>query len=162
MLITWLSSRLPYPLDSGGQIRTYHTLRQLRRSHEVLLVTLADRHSLAAAQPQLGEICSEIFAVPPPEKKTGLALFADALRHLPNPVPYVVAKYYVSELQGSLQSILARRPVDLLICDYLTPAPCVPVNIQVPTLVFEHNVEAMIWDRLAEQEKNWLKRFYLT
>ncbi|HWP59899.1 MAG TPA: glycosyltransferase [Candidatus Acidoferrales bacterium] len=161
MLIVWLSSRLPYPLDSGGQIRTYHILRQLKRRHDVILVTFADRGALTAAGSRLGEIAGEIVAVPPPAKKSGWALYRDALRHLANPLPYVIAKYAVGDLRASLESTLARRPADLLVCDYLTPAPCVPENVGIPSLIFEHNVEAVIWDRLAEQEKNPLKRLYL-
>jgi hypothetical protein len=65
----WVSTRLPFPLDSGGQIRTYHILRELNRRHDVFLISLADPANLALSRPAIQQICKDIIAVPPPKKK---------------------------------------------------------------------------------------------
>jgi sugar transferase (PEP-CTERM/EpsH1 system associated) len=159
--IAWVSTRLPFPLDSGGQIRTYHILRELNRRHDVFLVTLADPKNLKMAQPALRQICKDVIAVAPPKRKTGLPLYIDAARHFCDAVPFVISKHHSRELTDRLTDLMNCHPVDLLVCDYLTPALHLPQNGKVPRMIFEHNVEAMIWERLALEEKNPLKRFYL-
>jgi glycosyltransferase involved in cell wall biosynthesis len=53
---------------------------------------------------------------------------------------------------------------DLIICDFLTPA----INVfpagqkpKIPLLLFQHNVESLIWKRLYEKADGVAKRFYL-
>ena len=36
MRILFLTETVPYPLDSGGRIKTFHTLRMLAGAHDVL------------------------------------------------------------------------------------------------------------------------------
>ena len=162
MRIVWLSSRPPFPLDSGGQIRTYHILRELNRRHDIVLVTLADQAALADASDRINDVCREIVSVPYPEKHSGLSLYLRAALHYLDPIPFVVSKYFSPQLRDALAQVLARQKVDLIVCDYLTPALCLPKSTTVPTVVFEHNVETLIWERLAAQETNWLKRIYLS
>ena len=35
MRLLFITETIPYPLDSGGRIKTYHTLCSLARGHEV-------------------------------------------------------------------------------------------------------------------------------
>tara|TARA_B110000037_G_scaffold53128_1_gene65096 strand:+ start:4100 stop:5020 length:921 start_codon:yes stop_codon:yes gene_type:complete len=61
-----------------------------------------------------------------------------------------------------LESQLATDLFDLVICDFLFPATNFRnVRIKAPVILFQHNMEAMIWKRLAESTSNPVKRFYL-
>ena len=51
--------------------------------------------------------------------------------------------------------------VDLIVCDFLAPAANVPFEVDCPTLLFQHNVEAMIWKRHYEVQTNVIKKAYL-
>jgi glycosyltransferase involved in cell wall biosynthesis len=51
--------------------------------------------------------------------------------------------------------------VDVVICDFLAPAINVPAGLPCPSILFQHNVEAMIWKRHAEVHSNPVKRAYL-
>src|SRR5262249_42486693 len=47
------------------------------------------------------------------------------------------------------------------VADFLFAAMNVPFDGEVPTVLFEHNVEYLIWKRLADLEKNPLKKALL-
>ncbi len=50
---------------------------------------------------------------------------------------------------------------DLLVCDFLAPAANVPGELTTPAVLFQHNVEAMIWKRHYEVQSNPVKKAYL-
>jgi glycosyltransferase involved in cell wall biosynthesis len=50
---------------------------------------------------------------------------------------------------------------DQLVCDFLAPAANVPRTLATPTILFQHNVEAMIWKRHYEVQTNPVKKAYL-
>src|ERR1044072_2341957 len=50
---------------------------------------------------------------------------------------------------------------DVVICDFLAPAINAPRDLSCPTILFQHNVEAMIWKRHFEVQNNQLKKIYL-
>jgi glycosyltransferase involved in cell wall biosynthesis len=51
--------------------------------------------------------------------------------------------------------------MDICVADFLVAVPNVPRNVSVPTLLFEHNVEYMIWKRLSEVETRPWRRALL-
>ena len=53
------------------------------------------------------------------------------------------------------------QTVDVVICDFLAPAINVPRSLPCPSILFQHNVEAMIWKRHFEVQSNALKKTYL-
>jgi polysaccharide biosynthesis protein PslH len=50
---------------------------------------------------------------------------------------------------------------DVLVCDFLQPSVNMPARVPRPTVLFQHNVEAMIWRRHYEVQTNPLKKAYL-
>ena len=48
-----------------------------------------------------------------------------------------------------------------MVCDFLAPAVNVPVKVRCPAILFQHNVEAMIWKRHYEVQTNPVKKAYL-
>ncbi|MCH7688209.1 MAG: glycosyltransferase [Planctomycetes bacterium] len=48
----------------------------------------------------------------------------------------------------------------MLICDFLEMAGNVVWSTPWPKILFQHNVESVIWRRYYENEMNWLKRAY--
>ncbi len=61
----------------------------------------------------------------------------------------------------AVENITQTQPFDVVVCDFLMPAVNVPLNLSVPTLLFQHNVEAMIWRRHYENQHNALKKAFL-
>jgi polysaccharide biosynthesis protein PslH len=40
MKLVFLTSRFPYPLEKGDKLRSYHFIKELSKSHEVILISL--------------------------------------------------------------------------------------------------------------------------
>jgi sugar transferase (PEP-CTERM/EpsH1 system associated) len=161
MRLLWLKSDYIIPPDTGGKIRTYNLLRELNR---LCPVTYAAIKNTAAPndEPAMQECAAEIVTVYRPEEtKTGTGFYARVLAHVPSSVPYTAWKYRCAELKAFQREFLARGGDDVVVvCDFLDMAENVDWALPCPKVLFEHNVETMIWRRYAENETHGLKRAY--
>lgn len=160
MRILWVKTELLHPVDKGGKIRTYQMLRSLSRKHTVSYLCLDDGDRAPDAEAKAMEYCSEVEAVPfsPPGKGT-VAFFGALLLNLFSRLPYAVARYRSKALARRVAVRSATS--DLVICDFLAPALNVATG-GCPAVLFQHNVEAIIWERHASVPQNSLRRFYMS
>jgi sugar transferase (PEP-CTERM/EpsH1 system associated) len=160
--ILWLKTELLHPVDKGGKIRTYNMLKHLKREHHVTYLTLDDGTAPTSAVPDATEYCHELIRVPHRTRpKFSLGFYGELLTNLFSPLPYFMKKYHSPAMQKTIEAALAKEEFDVLVCDFLQPSSNVPENIRVPTVLFQHNVESMIWKRHYEIQKNPLKKAYL-
>jgi sugar transferase (PEP-CTERM/EpsH1 system associated) len=154
MKIAWVKAGGLVPLDSGGKLRSFHIAKELARLHEVTLFTFYaeeenDEHPTVA--PLFHKVVTH-----PMKIRSGRGI-GEALRYLAtyfSSLPYVVAKYYHPDVARHLRTVLAADKYDVIICDFLTPAPVIPFDWGIPVVVFTHNVEAMIWKRHWDVAEN--------
>lgn len=76
-------------------------------------------------------------------------------------MPVDLLKWFVPALRAEVQAIFGGDEVDLCVADFLYAAANVPNTVQVPVVLFAHNVEHVIWKRLAVNERNALRRAVL-
>jgi len=158
--ILWLKTELLHPVDKGGRIRTYNMLRALRREHRVTYLTLDDGTAAPDAVAKAKEYCHELVRIPfRTAPKGGARFFAELARNLVSPLPYAVAKYRSAGMRKAVLEAVS-GDVDVVVCDFLFPSLNVPDGLGVPTVMFQHNVEAMIWQRHAEVATG-VKRVYM-
>lgn len=162
MHILWLKTELLHPIDKGGKIRTYQTLKHLKSRHEVTYLCLDDGTATADAEARAEEYCHALIRVPfaAPAKGTG-AFYADLARNVVSTLPYAVARYRSPAMREAIRRAVRERAIDLVICDFLTPSINVPDDLGVPTLLFQHNVEAAIWERHAAVADHLVKKAYM-
>ncbi len=162
MHILWIKTELLHPVDKGGKIRTYNMLRELKRNHHVTYLTLDDGLADPSARDDAFQYCHELVCVPhkPSEKFTARFYLALA-RNLFSTLPYAVRKYQASQLQNKISELAGNGTIDLVVCDFLAPAGNVPADLGCPAVLFQHNVEAMIWKRHYEVQTNPVKKVYL-
>lgn len=162
MRILWVKTELLHPVDKGGRIRTYQMLKRLRALHEITYLTLDDGRSGSDAVERAEEYCHDLVRIPheSPETFSG-RFYLDLLRNAPSRLPYAVWKYRSAALREAIERIVRRDAIDLVVCDFLAPSCNVPHDLDVPILLFEHNVEAMIWRRHHEVARNPMKRAFL-
>jgi polysaccharide biosynthesis protein PslH len=163
MHILWIKTELLHPVDKGGRIRTYQMLRALSRQHEITYLTLDDGTAAPDARLKATEYCTRVEVVPftPPTK--GSAGFYRALMgNLVSPLPYAVSRYAVPALRQRLRALCAAHTVDVVVCDFLAPSINVPDDLGIPVVLFQHNVEAMIWERHASVATNPVKKAYMS
>jgi glycosyltransferase involved in cell wall biosynthesis len=64
-------------------------------------------------------------------------------------------------MRGQISERVNGGTFDVVICDFLAPAINVPRELSCPAILFQHNVESMIWKRHFEVQNNQLKKIYL-
>jgi len=162
MHILWIKTELLHPVDKGGRIRTYQMLRQLRREHRITYLALDDGAGGAEARARASEYCDELVAVPfAARAKRTKGFYWELLQNLASPLPYAVAKYRSPAMTDALRRLVAEGDVDVIVCDFLFPSLNVPSDLGVPTVLFQHNVEAAIWERHAQVASHPVKRLYM-
>jgi glycosyltransferase involved in cell wall biosynthesis len=70
-----------------------------------------------------------------------------------------IFRYQSVTMLRLLKRLIERERFDSIVCDFITPASNFPSLDGV--VVFQHNVETMIWRRHAENASNFLERMYL-
>ncbi len=159
MKILWVKSDFLHPTNRGGQIRTLEMLKCLHRRHEIHYVAFEDSKNpegLARAS----EYCSRAYPVRhsvPPHGSLGFA--GQLLQGFISPVPVAVQRYTSKRMKRQIETLLAAEKFDSLVCDFLFPAPNIPDISRC--VLFQHNVESIIWQRHVEQATNAAKRAYL-
>jgi polysaccharide biosynthesis protein PslH len=162
MHILWLKTELLHPVDKGGKIRTYHLLRELKRSHRVTYLTLDDGTADEQCRRRAHEYCDDLICVPHRRaQKFSARFYLDLLVNLFSPVPYFISRYQSLPMRGAIAEQSALRKPDVVVCDFLMPSINVPPNLPCATVLFEHNIEAIIWKRHFETQRNPVKRAYL-
>ncbi len=161
MRILWVKVGGLWPLSSGGRLRSFHILKSLSERHRVTLLTThgpdEDPTQLAAQLPGV-----EVSSVPHSSAKHGTAGFAWALgRSWFSPLPVDLLRWRVPAVRAEVMRRLSRQAFDVCVADFLAAVPNVPLGGPVPVVLFEHNVEHLIWKRLALVEQRLLRRALL-
>src|SRR6185312_11063277 len=163
MRILWLKTELLHPVDKGGKIRTYQMLKELKQDHQITYLTLDDGTAAPNARDLATEYCHELICIPHQQrKKFTPGFYAELGLNLISNLPYAISKYASKAMRSRIAELTATRDYDVVICDFLAPAVNLPRQLPCPTILFQHNVEAMIWKRHAEVQSNPLKRTYLS
>lgn len=162
--ILWINCRLLHPLNGGDRIRTYNMLRELKRRHHITYLCFRTPVDPEEAVQRATEFCDEVIAVPHPQTSArSWRFYAAVLRNVvAGKYPYIAEKYRSPETMAHIQKLTAQNRFDLMICDYLSSV----INLlelrnkpKIPVVIFQHNVESLIWKRHIECATNVLKRF---
>ena len=162
MRILWLKSDLLVPLDKGGRLRTWHLMRHLARRHEISYLAFADSNTPPSALQAMADVASDVHTVGRDDAPKGTWRFAMgvALR-LADPLPYAVGKYRSPEYARTIRSLLAAKPFDVVVCDFLCPVVNLPRRLPCYSVLFTHNVESEIWRRHTDTQRSfWMRVLY--
>jgi polysaccharide biosynthesis protein PslH len=156
--ILWLSPTLLHPTTRGGQIRTLGMLRCLHRRHEIHYVGLFDGRSPEAIE-RSSEYCSRLYPVVHTlTPKTSARFWGEVAGSLVSPVPALVARKRSAGMRERVAGLLREHRFDRIVSDFLTPVVNLPPG--APFVIFQHNVETLIWRRYAEQARDPVRKAY--
>ncbi|MEZ5384354.1 MAG: glycosyltransferase [Prosthecobacter sp.] len=167
MRILWIKTSPLHPLTRGGDLRTFHLLRWLIRWHEVTFAGMvADSGQETAAEKHLEY---SRFAVWTQEPQASLQMslprfLMGAAFNLFSAMPYAAARFESAIWRERIRQLLREQKFDLLVCDFLFPAVSLPwddkVRSAIPWVIFQHNVESMIWLRRAENKRGLTSAYW--
>lgn len=157
--ILWVKSGKLLPVDTGGKIRSYNLLRFLTKDHEVTLLSYYGGrrdpdYEAALAREFPG---SEIIYTAAPDSNV-LDRSLDYLWRLPRPAPYAVSKFTHPAVRAKVVDWLSSGRFDVAVCDFLSASENFPSQLPIPCVLFQHNVESSLWQRMAAVESNPLKK----
>ncbi|HKP86951.1 MAG TPA: glycosyltransferase family 4 protein [Blastocatellia bacterium] len=155
MRILWVKGGKLIPVDTGGKIRSYNLLRQLARRHEVTLLSYYDGPKDSSYESEI--VCHFSRAVAVPSGRADSSAI-DYLKHLFSHAPYAVTKFTSARATALIREWMAERRFDVAVCDFLSASLNFPEELSLPTVLFQHNVESVLWRRQADYEPNPIKR----
>jgi polysaccharide biosynthesis protein PslH len=159
--ILWLKSEILHPVDKGGKIRSYQMLRQLKRDHQITYVSFLWPGDTDDSIGRSVEYADRLITVKAdaPERYT-LAFYAALTANMAGRLPYSIQKYRSQLMNAAIATALESEKHDVLVCDFLTPAINLPDRIPIPSIIFQHNVESMIWQRHYLSAGNIIKKAF--
>lgn len=172
MHILQVSPRVPFPLHDGGAIGIYNiTAGLLRAGHRVTMLALnTPKHrqpadALAHLGPRFRLVAVDVDTRLKPLRALRNLLFS--------PMPYNVERFVSQAVTTALGRLLSETKFDVVqfegtfVAPYLSfvrwklTHPGTETDGPPPLLLRAHNIEYVIWERLAAGEGNPLKRWYL-
>ena len=157
----WVKVGGLWPPNTGGRLRSLHMIAELSQRHRVELLTThhpADEPAkLVARLPACERIDSIPYALP----KQGTTRFALAVaRSWASPYPADLWRWRIPTVRAHIRQRMMEG-IDLCVADLLVAMPNLPARASTPVVLFEHNVEYMIWKRLHEVERRPWRRALL-
>jgi polysaccharide biosynthesis protein PslH len=157
--ILWVKAGKLLPVDTGGKIRSYNILRHLARAHAVTLLSYygGQRESTYEEAIKRQFPGAETIYTAALDR-TPFAQSLDYFRRVFQPAPFAVSKFTHADTQRMIASWLKDKNFDVVVCDFLSASQNFPENPATPVVLFQHNVETVLWQRLAAIESNPVKR----
>jgi polysaccharide biosynthesis protein PslH len=157
--LLWVKAGKLLPVDTGGKIRSFNLLRELATRIDVTLLSYYSgardveyERAIVDAFPGAVAIHTGV-----PDGSTSSRAF-DYARRLLSPAPYAVTKHTAPSLRRMVTEWDAARRFDVLLCDFLAPSLNFPRRCQTPAVLFQHNVESILWRRQADTEQRLAQR----
>ena len=149
MKILMLTPYLPYPTNSGGQIRSNNLIKHLSKKHEITLCSLIKNLEDEKYKEKLMPYCKEIYIFKRPPKpwtisnifKTGLSLF-----------PFLVMRNFSTDEQKALPKIIKEGNFDLIHAETFYTCPHIPKN-DLPLVLVDQTIEYKVVQHYVDHYK---------
>jgi len=161
MKILFLTPRLPFPPKSGGQIKTFKTIKLLAKKYKVFLVCFCSNSKKTTAKKPLEKICQRVEVIVSPYPT---AEFKDIktfiFRSLFSPLPFIVFRHYHREMKDLVERLIKKEKFEALHIDHLAMASYLPKKKEGLWFLEEHNIESEInWGIFKKESWNKFKIF---
>ena len=158
MKILWVKVDFLHPTERGGQIRTLEMLRRLHRRHEVHYVGFTQPGSEEGPR-RASEYSSYAYPIRhnvPPRRSLGFV--RQLAGSLFSSLPLSVSRYRSHAMESRVRELLAQQAFDSVVCDFVFPAQNIPSMDR--SVLFQHNVETVIWRRHSQNARHWAERAF--
>jgi len=156
--ILQITNRIPYPLNDGGNIASYHVTYYLNKAgHNVTLASLnTKKHH---QDPSVLKDIANVVSVDIDTTVTPWGLIGGLF----SKVPYNVKRFRSKEFENALQQILTENTFDVIQLEGSYMAIYVPIVrkfSKAKIVLRSHNIEHEIWKRMSMNIQNPLKKWY--
>jgi polysaccharide biosynthesis protein PslH len=159
MRILWVKADKLLPVENGGNIRSYHVLRYLASRHELTFYSYYGGEPDPAYEQELQrQLPGAVAMCTGKTELAGVGRGLHYLLHVGAPAPYAVNRFADAAVQRRLGTWFGENAFDVTVCDFLDAAVNFPARLNIPSVLFQHNVESEIWRRHAETESNQVRK----
>ena len=148
-----LTPYLPYPLLSGGQIRTYNLLKKLANKHEVTLFSLIKHESEKKYIPELKKYCTKVEVFKRSEKPF---TFTNIVKTALSSYPFLVIRNHAREIISAVEKELKSQQYDLIHAETFYMMPHIP-KTSIPTILVEQTIEYLGYESYAKKTPFFLR-----
>ena len=144
MKVLMITPYLPYPLYSGGQIRTYNLLKNLAKSHEITLFAFV-KEVVPDHIKALEKFCKKIEVFKRRKAWSVVNILVSGFSFY----PFLVAIYYSLSLRKRIKEELSLNKYDLIHAETFYVMPNIP-KTNVPILLVEQTIEYLVYAHFLE------------
>lgn len=144
MKVLMITPYLPYPLYSGGQIRSYNLLKNLARSHEITLFAFV-KEVVPDHIRALEKFCKKIEVFKRRKAWSIVNILVSGFSFY----PFLVAIYYSLSLRKRIKEELFQNRYDLIHAETFYVMPNIP-QTRVPILLVEQTIEYLVYAHFLE------------
>src|SRR5579864_2513252 len=160
MRVLWVKANKILPVHSGGDLRSFNSLRQLAARDEVIFFSYYDGPVDAEYEAKLQhELPGAVCVSTGRNHASAVTRGMDYLLRLPESAPYAVSRFSSDKVRRRLEQCLSQQQPEVAVCDFLDAAINFPERLTVPAVLFQHNVESEIWRRHASNGSVGAKKF---
>lgn len=158
MRILFLAHLFPLPLDSGGKIKSYYTLKALASRHDVRVIAFVRTDEEAALVPQLQSICSGVDTIRLGRGKC--RQLSDLAGSLLGRRSFIIGRDFRADMLDAVRRVVAEYSPEVVHVDHLQMAQYADFGADCRIVLDNHNVESMIIKRVAETSEQTSMRLY--
>ena len=151
MKVLMLTPYFPYPLISGGQIRSYNLIKKLAKKHRITLFSFIREEKEKRYIPHLEKFCSKVKVFKRRKAWSPLNILLAGL----TPFPFLVAIYYSLTLKRAIKSELQSFDYDLIHAETFYVMPNIP-KTKIPILLVEQTIEYLVYQNFVQTIGPWL------
>ncbi len=156
MNILMLTPYLPYPLVSGGQIRTYNLLKNLRHKHNITLFAYIRNDSERKYIEDLKPFCSKIKIF----KRRPVWSWFNIFRSQFSLVPLLMTMYRSHQLEQAIKEELSLGSYDLIHAETFYMMPNIP-KTRLPIILVVQTIEHLGYMEFTRRFKHLILKPFL-
>lgn len=145
MKILMLTPYLPFPLYSGGQIRTYNLLKNLSHKHKITLVSFIREEKEKKYINELRKFCEEVYVFQKRKPWSLKSLLLSAI----SIYPLVVCLYLRRSVGSQIERLVKNKKFDLIHAETFYVLPNIP-QTSIPTILVEQTIEYLVYKHFTE------------
>ena len=131
MIIIYLTSRFPYPINKGDKLRSYYQIKELSKSHEIHLISLSDQSILEKNISALNKYCKSITIY----KMNPYNRIFNLFKTFFNNKPFQVNYFYHYSIQKKINNKILDVNPDYIFCQLIRTALYVKNNHTIPKII---------------------------
>lgn len=152
MKILMVSSFLPYPLFSGGQVRLYNLIKELSEKHEITLICEKRDNQTTEDVRQVEKFCKKVITV----KRRKQWSLRNILKTSVSKNSFLLNGHNNHEMKDRIKEEIKSTKFDLLHVETYYVMQNLP-KVSIPVVLAEHNIEYQVYKKYVDQAPFFLK-----